>query len=246
MTDFPNTSYLPEQTVHYKTYLKQALVEAMRAVFENHPDQILRDHTQVSVDLPTERAAYPAIVIRYYGRNLRNMGVGHIEHIQNPNGQWQPYKHFMYSGDVEFAIYALSSVDRDILADSVAQILSMGDLEYYSNLFGERIYSSDDPNSIFQFININSDEISEFGETQAVAPWMPEDTLVYQTSLRVGLMGEFYSRPLETEYGLVEQVEVYPYFGADQGGPEDVPTGDPNDKSEWEPLIVLKPPVDNG
>ena len=58
-------SYLPERTIKYKTYIKTALVEALRPVFVNHADEKLKN-TRVTIDFPKERQQYPSVVVRFY------------------------------------------------------------------------------------------------------------------------------------------------------------------------------------
>lgn len=229
-----NEPLLQEQTIRYKTYLKRSLVEAFSTVFKNHPDPLIRQHTKIDVDLPMVRSSYPSVVVRFYERQIKNTGVGHMETLQNPSGAYQKYKHYMYTGDLEFAIYALSSYDRDLLSDSLVQAIAMSDIEWYTNYFYNRIYESTDFDSYSHFININTDQVSGFGETQVNAPWMAEDTLIYQSSYRVGAMGEFYNRMLNTEYNLVENIPLYPYTGVDMSGTDPVPGGDPNNTAQWE------------
>lgn len=227
---------IPIHTIKYKTYVKEALVEAFRAVFAAHPDDILRK-TKVGIDFPTTESMYPAIVVRFYERSITNAGIGHFEMLDDPEnpGRYLRYKHYLYQGDIEFAVYALSSYDRDLISDSIVQTLAMGDLEPYSDQFLDRIYNSDpavEPASLDHFINLNTDTIQGFGETQALAPWQPEDLLVYQTSYRIGIHGEFYSRtPPVVNYGLVEKVESYPYMPADG---ETKPSPNPEDPAPWE------------
>jgi hypothetical protein len=68
-----------QQTVAYKTYLKETLVEALRNVFVNHPDPTFRN-TKVQLGYSLQRADLAnTIVIRYYERFLRSAGVGHRE-----------------------------------------------------------------------------------------------------------------------------------------------------------------------
>ena len=228
---------IPIETIKYKTYVKEALVEGLRLVFEDHPDLILR-RTKVDIDFPHDEADYPAVVIRFYERSISNAGVGHYEWIEDTNlaGNYIKYKHYLYQGDIEFAIYALSSLDRDLVGDSIVQTLSMGDLETYTNQLFARIYRADsvaEPTSVDHMINLNTDQISGFGETQTMPPWGPEDTLLYQTSYRLNIHGEFYSRtPEEVRYGVVEEVETYPYMPA---AGETLPDPDPDDPAEWEP-----------
>jgi len=232
----------PVQTIKYKQYVKETLVQALSRVFASHPDSILQT-TKVGIDFPLERTAYPAVVIRFYERQIQNAGVGHIEHIEDLNnlGHYIKYKHYLYQGDVEFAIYALSSYDRDLLADSLVQTLTMGTLEAYTAQFLNRVYNptsipSENEGGAYDatvdhMIDLNTDEISGFGETQTLAPWLPEDVLVYQTSYRINIHGQFYSRtPVNETYGLVEHVDIYPW-SPDAG--ETQPDPHPEDTTPW-------------
>ena len=219
---------IPIQTIKYKQYVKETLVEALRAVFASHPDQILAN-TKVDIDFPMTEAQYPAVIVRFFERTIQNAGVAHTEFLPeldpntgDPTGAYIKFKHYLYNGDIEFAIYALSSYDRDLVADSLVQTLTMGDLEAYTDQFLNRVYEANpvsDPGSLDHFINLNTDKIMGFGETQQMAPWGPEDVMVYQTSYRVGISGEFYSRtPPNTVHGVVDRVEAYPYMPVDGEG----------------------------
>lgn len=232
-----------QSTIKYKTYIKESLVQALSSVFHSHPDVILQEKTKVGIDFPLTETEYPSVVIRFYERQINNAGVGHIEHFEDQDnaGQYIPYKHYLYQGDIEFAVYALSSYDRDIISDSIVQTLTMGQLEAYTNQFFNRIYSPSsnpaeneggayDP-SIDHMINLNTDQISGFGETQVQVPWESEDQLVYQTSYRVAIHGEFYSRtPVDQSFGLVTEAEQFPYE-PDIG--ETVPDPNPDDPAPW-------------
>lgn len=233
---------ISQQTIKYKTYVKEALVQALQLVFTSHPDDLLRI-TKVGIDFPITEAMYPAVVVRFYERTIRNAGIAHEEHFEDPNqlGHFVKYKHMLYEGDIEFAIYALSSYDRDLISDAIVQVLTMGDVEVYSNQFLNRIYAPPsivsenesgayDP-SIDHPINLNTDEISGFGETQTQVPWQSEDQLIYQTSYRINIHGEFYSRtPINHNYGVVERVDKYPY---DPAAGETKPDPHPEDPSPW-------------
>ena len=213
---------LPIQTIRYKTYIKEALVEALRASWATHPDTFLQN-TSIGLDSPMTEADYPHVVVRFYGRSVRNAGVAHHEWLPIPDSnpeRYHKYKHYFYNGDIEFSVYALSSLDRDLIADSIVQTLTMGDLEAYTNAFLNRIYDPNpltDPAAINHVINLNTDEVQEFGETEQPAPWLPEDVLIYQTAHRIAVFGQFYSRtPTAGDYGVVERVDQFPYID----GPE--------------------------
>lgn len=246
----------PVQTIRYATYLKEAICEALASVFASHADPFFRN-TKVTIETPFTEAAYPAIVVRFYERNIRNAGISHYEWFADPNAidRLIPYRHILYTGDIEFAIFALSSYERDLLGDSVMQILTMGDIEVYTNQFLQRIYTADpaiEPASVDHMINVNTDSIDGMGESQAPAPWQPEDVLVYQKAYRLGVFGEVYSRtPSLENYGLVEKVDTFPYMPAagevrpepDHPGPDGVyGTGDDQpDPAPWDTGSPLGP-----
>lgn len=227
-----------QQTVRYRTYIKETMVEALRSVFDDHPDPLLRS-VKVTPELPMDRSSYPTIIVRYYNRSLRNAGVAHHEWmLATPEGYepklYQKFRHFMYSGDIEFKILALSSKDRDFLADALVQTIGMAEAETYTKSFLDRVYNANvdvDPQSKYHFINLSTDEFSEIGDQEQNAPWMEEDLLVYSATFRVPIFGEFYSRLLtdQTSYGFVKKVEIYPWIS----GIETEPNPNPEDPSPW-------------
>jgi hypothetical protein len=235
MSDF---GWLPQRTIKYKTYIKTALVEALRDVFGHHRDSYL-SKTHVTIDYPRTEADYPALIVRFFERDIKNAGVGHEEMLtltdaDGVEGRFR-FKHSFYTGDLEFSVYALSSLDRDLIGDSLVQTIMMGNLEEYTNRFFGRIYTDSDayPDSTWHAININTDNVQGFGETQTQVPWASEDDLIYQTSYRVKVFGEFYSLPPDLPLSFVQTVTQYPYID----GPEDVPTGDSQDQTEWLPPV---------
>lgn len=225
-------AFLPEQTIPYKTYLKRSLVEGLTPVFGSHPDSLLRT-TKVSIDFPNDRESYPAVLVRFYEQSIFNAGVGHVEFITDTNTQiTTKYKHYMYKGQAEFAIYTLSSLDREYISGSVVQTLAMGELLPYTKQFQDRIYDPDPvtkPDSLMNFVNLNTDLIQPTGETQLPAPWQPEDVLVYMCAYRVPVFGEFYSLPPNTQLQNISKVNIYPYID----GLDPVPTGTV-DTAPWE------------
>lgn len=227
-----------QNTVRYRTYIKETIVEALRAVFSEHPDPLLRG-TKVSVELPTDRASYPAVIVRYFNRSINNAGIAHHEWmLATPEGYepklYQKFRHFMYKGDIELKVLAMSSKDRDFLADAIVQTVGMAESETYTKAFLERVYDADpeiEIQSKYHFINLATDQFSELGDQEGPAPWMEEDLLVYSATFRIPIFGEFYSRLLtdQTSYGVVEKVEVYPWI-------EDIepePNPDPDETNPW-------------
>jgi len=73
---------IPITTIRYKTFVKQTVVSALRTVFTNHPDAILAS-TKTTIDFPFTEAEYPAVVVRFYERTIKNAGVGHEEYLSS-------------------------------------------------------------------------------------------------------------------------------------------------------------------
>lgn len=317
------TEFFPEQTIRYKTFIKRMLVTGLTEVFAKHPDDIIQ-RTKVSIEFPRTQADYPAVVVRFFERDIFNAGVGHEEMVYLtgesdskeievsvshegaiqlnwaptkfatgyrvykgrdsnkesevfatltnsfidtgakgqkqkvpnditvsfdppivsasvvPGGTNQPgdyfyrvtalapsdavrFRHYFYTADIELAVYAMSSYDRDLIADTLVQVIAMGVLEEWTNTFYERIYPVQAiyPDSMWHFINVNSDTIQGFGETQAQTPWGSEDDLIYQTSYRFGVFGELYSLPPELTFVMIQQVILYPYIDGIEPPPID-------------------------
>jgi hypothetical protein len=228
---------IPIPTLRYKTYVLEALTEALSSVFANHPDTTTMRGLKVTGDLPQDQAEFPSVVVRFYERSLRNIGVGHEEWIEKPGtaGIYYRVKHLMYKGDIEFAIYALSSYDRDLISDALQQALMMADIEGYTQSFLTRIYGPNifqKPTALEHFINLNTDEVQGFGQTQQLAPWLVEDVMVYQASYRIGIMGELYSRiPADSApTGTISGVNVFPY---NPWINEPVPEPEPTNPNPW-------------
>lgn len=141
------------------------------------------------------------------------------------------FQHYFYTADVEFAVYALSAYDRDLIADSLVQTIAMGRLETYTNQFFDRVYPDDAlyPDSDLHFIALNSDQIQGFGESQSQTPWGAEDDLLYTTSYRVGMFGELYSLPPKLTYAIVQKLFIEPYIE----GVEGQPPGLADDTAPW-------------
>ena len=226
---------MKERTIHYKTSIKRAMVESIRSVFDQHPDKLL-SKTKVTIEHPQDKNRYPSVVVRFFERDIRNMGIAHMEILPVTNDGTvtnQKFKHYIYKGEVEFGIYALSSLDCDLIADTIVQTLAMGDMEAYTNQFFERIYEpayeSGKP-----FININTDVINGVGEQVSPAPWDPDSQLIYQAGYRCDVGGEFYSlEDPNSSFEIIEQINQFPYVR----GLDEVPEGTPGNDSEWQPDV---------
>jgi hypothetical protein len=235
-TEIKPGRYARQRTIQYKTFLKRAIAEALMNAFNRHPDPSLKK-TKVGIEYATDRADFPAIVIKFYEKDIRNAGVGHIEWGPDPSDpkypdgptfeRFIPYSHRTYHGDIEFEVLAQSSLDRDKVVDALIEVLAMGEVSVEGETFLNRIYKSfgTTPFSEWHFIALNTDLISGYGEQQMNAPWFAEDVLMYQTAYRLPIFGEFYSLTpaVGGASGLITEVDIYPW---DEADPTDIPPAD--------------------
>jgi len=234
-------AFQPQKTIQFKTALKTALVDALQSTFQRHPDPLLQD-LKVDLEYSFSEVDYPSIVVRYRGMDVQNAGVGHIEKMWDPTHTTiTKHKRRLYHGDLEFTIYALSSQDRDIISDALVEIVGLSDLTTYTNYFMARLYApkewqadtamSDDEfgdSYLYTLTNLNSDLMSDLGDSTTPAPWEPEDVYLYQGGYRVPVMGEVLSLPPDVFYTTIKSILQYPYIA----GIDPIPTGS-DDPAPW-------------
>lgn len=229
-----------QHTIGYKTVLKQSVVDALRAVFEEHPDDLLQD-TKVRLQTSFEEVDYPIIVVNFRESDIIDSGIGHYERVEDSAGQWYRRRRKRYHGTLEFAVYALSTLDRDIISDALVETIMMPTVHTYTDFFMSRIYRQEEferlkdlPSGtlgtahLHHFINLGNQQLSPGGESAVPAPWGAEDALIYQTSYSIPVMGEVLSLPPVVFYTLIEEVNAFPYVG----GIDPVPTG-VDDPAPW-------------
>jgi hypothetical protein len=222
-TYIPPIPARPIQTLSYKTYFKRLVVQALRDGFQNHPDPTVSG-TTVGLDYSmTTRETFPLVIVKFYERDINDIGVGHVEYLLAPNSssEYIKYYHRLYHGDVEFEIFALRSLDRDTIADAFIEVAGMWDTTPGGQAFWNRLYVDNAAYyAPWHYVFLNTGVINGFGEMQQIAPWLVEDVLVYQTSYRIPALGEFYSNtPSDASTGqMVSEVDLYMWTPQD---PED-------------------------
>lgn len=229
-----------QRTIRYKTYLKQCVVEALQAVFEDHPDALLRD-IKVRLQSSFEEADYPTIVVGFQESSVNDAGIGHYERVQDTSGQWYKQRRKHYYGNLTFTISALSTLDRDLISDAFVETVMMSPVREYTNFFLTRIYEPEEfermkdmpAGSIgtahyYNLLNLATQKLQPGGDSAVPAPWGAEDVLLYQTSYSIATFGEVISLPPTVLYTLISKVVPYPYVRPI----EPVPTG-ANDPALW-------------
>lgn len=204
-----------EPAVRYKRYVKRVVIDALRSVFTNvYPDPQFRN-LNIALEYPLKRELFPAIVVNFDESRVLNTGVGHVE-FSSIN---QKFFHYMFEGALELRILTLTPLDRDVLSDSIVELIAFGRLQSLTREFFEAIYSDDNNGGQIMF---NSDVLTPLGENVSLNNWGEEDQPVYQTGYRVELNGAFYSNAKSSPFlTWIDQVNIYPWA-------EGEPRPDPN------------------
>jgi len=206
-----------EIPVSYKTTINRTVTRALRDVFTStYPDSDFQN-LNIVVDYPLSEAEYPAIICRYREGPIPNAGVGHAEYFPAPDGSIRKWKHRRFEGTMEFLVSTLSPLDRDVLSDALVEILSFGDLDSLLNNFFVRVYGELGVEvgtlGLLHQISLNTDRIDPTGESATIAPWQPEDVMVYTNGYTLQCNGGFYNsyRP-SASLGYIQNAIIEPYI----------------------------------
>lgn len=209
------------RTTSHRRLVVRTLVAALQSVFNgsyNRDRELI--NLRVTATYPLEKIDYPTVVVSYEPSRNINAGVGHEEWFEDANNILRKWNHRRFEGSITFDILALTPLDRDLLADAVEEVLTFGRLDSQLAAFFTTVYgdTSDSAPYVLQFtqLMLNTDEISGGGNSESLAPWAPEDQLVYETSLSLEVHGGFYNTNPSDQWGYVTNATADSYPEGDQ------------------------------
>ena len=223
-----------QNVTSYRRLVLRGIVSALRTVYDGdyYRERQLVD-LKVTTQYPLVKVDYPAIVVEYAGQRILNAGVGHEEWFMDDHNILRKWNHRRFEGTLTFSCHALSPLDLDILVDSLVEVLSFGRLDSSLATFFTSIYGSpSDPVMLaFSQLMLNVDEIQDGGVPSAqIAPWQPEDVLVYSSDISIEIHGGFYNTYPNQEWSYVTRVTSQPY---PQGNVDVVIPISGNPEAEW-------------
>lgn len=201
----------------YKTTINRTIVRGLKDVFTlAYPDSQFQN-LNIATQYPLSETEYPAIICTYREASIPNAGVGHTEYFPAPDGSLRKWKHRRFEGTMEFMVYTLSPLDRDILSDALVEVLSFGELDALQNNFFVRVYGDIGVEvgtlGLLHQISLNTDRIDAIGESSSIAPWQPEDVLVYTSGYTLECNGGFYNSLRTTPpLGYIQNAIIEPYI----------------------------------
>ena len=200
-------------TFNYTQGFKRAIVSSLKPLFSQpeFPIDDLRNHVYVGLEYPLTDVLFPAIYITFQEQQLRSVGVGHTEELTAEDGAPIRYKHWMFTGSVNFNIMALSPTERDQLSSILINILAFGDMNGWLNQFQQSVFTSS-----YIYLQYLKEIIHPMGETIGSVPWDSETEMIFSTNYAIDVLGEFYSNIYTGDLIEVEHVDIFPYREGDQ------------------------------
>ena len=173
--------------------VKRAVMNALREALSGTSLNHLVNGTEVTIDMeyPIEKESYPGIWVQFSFNEITQAGIGHEllirEVVAEATGNtpevvnWEPIREFQFKGRVTLTIVALTSLERDRLADSVITMLAfsrppetvINNANEDTKQFRQLITSlSENP---YVSISINHDQIVPGGQAMTTGvPWDEE------------------------------------------------------------------------
>src|SRR5574340_570197 len=202
------------------------VIPALRDAFDsfyNRERQLV--DLRITQDYPLKKIDYPSIVVEYQPQRIVNAGVGHVEWFTDPYGHFRKWRHSRFEGTLNLRTSGLSTKDRDILSDAVAELVRFGHLDTQLNRFYQKIYPSDydlqtNANAtgtsyslmLFGQLALDSDQLQAVGNSAQIAPWAPEDLLVYQGGWSCRIHGAYYNSIPTVDWSRVTRIEIDAYI----------------------------------
>jgi hypothetical protein len=179
--------------------VKRAIVTSVRTglrgtSMDNNLDESENFH--VSIEYPTEETEFPGVWVQFSIETLQRAGLA-MQSFTEVDGQWGPVHEWQFTGRITLTIAALSSKDRDRLADTVISALAFSrppdlvirqpgkDAQQNRGLITA---INDNP---YVAMTLNTDQIVSGGQTvTGGTPWA-SNILLYEDNYAVTCQGQF-------------------------------------------------------
>lgn len=188
--------------------VKRAVMNALREALTGTTLNHLVNGTDVTVDMeyPIEKENYPGIWVQFSFNEIVQAGIGHeplIRTVVTPATatapevvNWEPIREFQFKGRVTLTIVALTSLERDRIADAVITMLAFSrppesvitkateDTKQFRQLIDSLA------NNPYVSITLNHDQIIPGGQAMTTGvPW-DEEIPGYEDTYSFDILGQ--------------------------------------------------------
>lgn len=183
--------------INYKMETKRAIVKGLQNIFYNTEEYFpdyqsskLLTESHITIEYPQRPEQYPSIIVGFKERELKSAGIGHYELINDTTA----IQRWLFQGSITIEIFALTSMDRDFISDSVVNLLSFGRLEGFTF----REYVENNTNIDLQLSVGSLTPIPE--QTMSGVSWGLTDQRIYTVGYEFGCLGAFISTTKNYDY----------------------------------------------
>lgn len=178
--------------------VKRAVVSGMKDAFTTTTlGAVDGEQFYIDIEYPTDITKYPGLWVQFTINNLSRAGIAMETWTKDDNNEWGPIQEWNFDGRITLTIAALSSKDRDRLADTVlAQLafsrppdLVLRDPRKDAKQMKGLITALDQ--NPYVSMTLNTDVVNSGGQTvTSGTPWA-QNILLYEDNYSVGCHGQF-------------------------------------------------------
>ena len=183
--------------INYKMEIKRAVVKSFQNVFNSTEDYFpgyksseLLTNSHITIEYPQKPEQYPSLIIGFKERELKSAGIAHSEIVENT----AVVQRWLFQGLISIEVFALTSMDRDFISDSVVNMLSFGRIEGFSF----RDYIENNAQVDIQ-LSVGS-LIPTSEQTMSGVSWGLTDQRIYTVGYEFGCLGGFVSTTNNYDY----------------------------------------------
>lgn len=189
--------------------VKRTLVVSLRRALTDSGLSLNDTVLHVDMEYPYEEASYPSAWVQFSFTELIDSGMGHVQTTMSED-QEARVRQWRYKGRVSVTFLALSSLDRDRIADKFISVFAFADVEKgFSNDPSTR-FLQELAKSPYVSLTPQSGRLNPGGQSTSVGvPWDPTQ-LVYEDTYSFNLEGEFQQVYIPGEGFRLRKIEIAP------------------------------------
>lgn len=164
--------------------IKTVIIQALQGTYDSQFPETVFQNMYISMEYPLLETHYPGIWVRFSFNKLQTVGIASY-FLNSENRQ---YKQWYFEGTTTLQVFAMTSLQRDRMSDSLIYMFAFGDLDSPEARFLKSIYDNS-----YISVSLNTDELNPGGQSENIgAPWQ-EDQIIYNDSYAFQMVGQFAS-----------------------------------------------------
>jgi len=194
----------------FRGLVKLAIVKALQRAYDSNYDGI--KPLWAGIAWPEKEEEWPGIIVEFRPDVVRWTGINPDEYRENDDDFTQ-VRAGHFEGNVDLTILASSTAELDRLWDGLTELIMFGDITAQGSRFHDTINENE-----YIALTIRTSEVTPAGEQVGRLPWNP-DKQSFEASLRLPVVGQFYTDAYTATLLPLSDIQVYPYRGPDEPVP---------------------------